>query len=236
MTQPTPSVETAPVAGLSASVLALVRQARVQQWRAQHWAWAYQYRAAQLTAWRRWIDVLGLVVSPSLIVGFVGLGVDAPRFFKVLVGISATLSTATAALTVTSLIHKWDTQLAFSLTFPSRARTLATRIERLLFAIIDSPADAPNTTIRLQELLDESNALFADLEQNQMYVPPWIELTAQQMTMMDHAASCARCRQEWPQGRRPHTESEAKRFTRKITKYPNHCHACALPLPQEKSS
>lgn len=202
---------------------------------------AYRYRATQLTKWKRLRDFISLGVAPGLIL--MTFGWDSLWLRNVSLILSGLCSVSAWVWVIFGYSNNWDNQLQLSIDIPIKLRLIVSEIKEEI-EIFTTAKDNQNTKVReqtgnkLKKLMHQVHSLNEDIEREQVYVKPWMNLMAQQHTMRYQNGKCGSCYQKWIPRSEVFNSDNAKEFLKKAKqkKLKNVCESCGQKLTSKSSA
>jgi hypothetical protein len=157
------------------------------------------YRATQLTKWKRLRDFISLGVAPALLsTTFVW---ENPILRTTLFVISGLCSVSSWTWFIFGFSNNWDNQLQLSIDVPIKLRLIIPEIKEEIDNLQAAQQNQDKTAIKqtcqkLKKLIQQVNSLHEDIDRQQVFSKPWMNLLAQQHTMKFHQGKCGSCYQE----------------------------------------
>ena len=205
---------------------------------ANHMAEAYRYRATQLTKWKRLRDFISLGVAPGLL--FATFVWDNSLLRTILLVISGICSVSSWSWFIFGFSYNWDNQLRLSIDVPLKLKLIISEIKEEIEVFTTAKQNQDNKAIeqtasKLKKLMQQVNSLNEDIDREQVYAKPWMNLMAQQHTMRYQNGKCGSCYQEWIPGSEVFNSDNAKEFLKKAKqkKLKGRCESCGQKLPNE---
>lgn len=198
---------------------------------------AYRLRATQLTKWKRLRDFISLGVAPGLLCAtFVWENIVLRNALFVISGIC---SVSSWVWVIFGFSYNWDNQLRLSIDVPLKLSLIVSEIkERIeIFGAAqrnNNTQIAEETVNRLKNLMQQVHSLNEEIEREQVYAKPWMNLIAQQNTMRFFDGKCGSCYQSWIPGSEVFNSDKAKKFLEKAkrNKLTSICESCGQKLNQ----
>lgn len=182
---------------------------------ANHMGVAYRFRATQLTKWKRLRDFISLGVAPGLLFATFVWGNVVLR--SSLFIISGICSVSSGAWVIFGFSYNWDNQLQLSIKIPPKLSLIVSELKENI-EIFTNAQPTNNTQIidqsasKIKSLMHQVHSLKEDIEREQVYAKPWMNLMAQQDTMRSHNSKCGSCYQPWIPGSEVFNSDQAKKF------------------------
>lgn len=206
--------------------------------KANHLVIAYRFRATELTQWKRLRDFVSLGVAPGLLCAtFVW---ENAILRNVLFVISSSCSVSSWVWVIFGFSNNWENQLSLSIDVPIKLSLIVSEIKEKIEVFSASRRDnnaqvAEVTANKLKILIQQVHSLNENIEREQVYVRPWMNLIAQQNTMRFYDGKCASCYQLWIPGSEVFNSDKAKNFLKKAkrNKLTNTCEFCGQKLPSK---
>lgn len=205
---------------------------------ANHTAEAYRYRATQLTKWKRLRDFLNLGVAPTLLLATFVWENTVVR--NVLLAASGICSISSWSWVIFGFSYNWDNQLRLSIDVPLKLKLIISEIKEEIEIFVTARNNQDNkaeeqSANKLKKLMQQVHNLNEDIEREQVYAKPWMNLMAQQHTMRYQYGKCGSCYQEWIPGSEVFNSDNAKEFLKKAKqkKLKGRCESCGQKLPNE---
>ncbi|UKP01423.1 hypothetical protein [Nostoc sp. UHCC 0870] len=153
---------------------------------ANHKAVAYKLRASQLTKWKRLRDFISLGVAPGLLIATTVWDNALLRNFCVV--FSGVCSLSSWLWFLFGFSYNWDNQLRVSIDIPPKLEEIVSamkeNLEILGHARNNNNLQASEVAItKLRNLIQQVNSLRQEIERDQVYVSPWMNLIATQNTL-----------------------------------------------------
>lgn len=205
---------------------------------ASHMAVAYRLRATQLTKWKRLRDFISLGVAPGLLCAtFVWENVVLRNSLFIISGIC---SVSSWAWVIFGFSYNWDNQLRLSIDIPPKFSLIISEIKENI-EIFTNAQNSNNVQVverssnKLRSLIHQVHSLREDIEREQVYAKPWMNLMAQQDTMRFNNGKCGSCYQSWVPGSGVFNSDQAKKFLNaaKRKKLKGVCESCGQKLPNQ---
>lgn len=203
---------------------------------ANHKALAYRLRASQITKWKRLRDFISLGVAPGLLMATTVWDNALLRNFCVV--FSGVCSLSSWLWFLFGFSYNWENQLRVSIDIPPKLEEIVSEmkenIEIFAHTRNSNNAQAAEGSItKLRNLIQQVNSLRQEIQRDQVYASPWMNLIATQNTLQFCSAKCGACYQMWVPGSEVFNSDRAKRFLKKAKqgKLKGVCEFCGQRLP-----
>lgn len=205
---------------------------------ANHMAVAYRYRATQLTQWKRLRDFISLGVAPALLcVTFVWENVILRSSLFIISGLC---SVSSWAWMIFGFSYNWDNQLRLSIDIPLKLTPIISELKESIEVFNQAKRNSDKKVIeqtsdKIKKLIKKINELKEEIEREQVYAKPWMNLMAQQHTMRLYDGKCGSCYQHWIPGSQVFNSDHAKKFLNKakLKRIKGLCESCGQKLPNQ---
>ncbi len=206
--------------------------------KANHMAVAYRLRATQLTKWKRLRDFISLGVAPGLLSAtFVWENIVLRNTLFIISGIC---SVSSWIWVIFGFSYNWDNQVRLSIDFPPKLSLIVSEMREKIEIFVAAQRNnntqvAEETANKLKSLMQQVHSLNKDIEREQVYAKPWMNLIAQQDTMRFYDGKCGACYQTWIPGSEIFNSDKAKKFLKRA-KHKNLngiCESCGQKLPNQ---
>lgn len=188
------------------------------KWELSHIAQSLRERGLFLTTWQRRLTFMGMGIAPFLILA--GTVINNHFILAIAIIISGLLSIGNWVWSISVLIYKRDKHIIMCNTYPVKIETFINDIERNF---------KPNISKKqLDEITKKANTFLLDIksriEEEQLEVPDWINIKAQQFILSTLSATCASCKKQWVSPRLLSKSEIKKQFKKKnLNKYCSRC-------------
>jgi hypothetical protein len=94
---------------------------------------------------------------------------------------------------------------------------------------------AEQSASKIKSLMLQIYSLKEEIEREQVYAKPWMNLMAQQDTMRFHSSKCGSCYQSWIPGSEVFNSDQAKKFLNEAKRknLKGFCGSCGQKLPNK---
>lgn len=203
---------------------------------ANHKAVAYNLRASQITKWKRLRDFVSLGVAPGLLMATTVWQNEPLR--NSLVIISGICSLSSWLWFLFGFSYNWDNQLRLTIDIPLKLTEIVSEMKENIEIFTNARNSnniqiAEGAVLRLRNLMQRMNSLRQEIQRDQVYASPWMNLMATQDTMRTCNAKCGSCDQMWIPRSEIFNSDKAKIFLNKArkNKLKGVCEFCGQRLP-----